>query len=136
MDIAINYWSVLAAAVVNMIVGMIWYGPVFGKTWQKLMGFTEESMKNMPLSPMQAMIGGLVSALIMACVLSKFTIIYGAVGVAGAWGLAFMIWFGFYMTETAGSWLWEGRSFKLFLFNASERLVALFAMLLVLVLWN
>lgn len=39
------------AALVPMIVGSIWYGPLFGKAWMKEMGFTEESMKNgnMPL---------------------------------------------------------------------------------------
>jgi len=135
MEFVINYWAVLVAALVYMFVGMFWYGFGFGKMWIKMMGFTEESMKSMPLTPMQAMAGGLVTAFIMAFVLAKLTIIYGAIGVAGAWGLAFMIWLGFFFTETAGAWLWEGKSFKLFAFNAAHRLVALFLMALVLVLW-
>lgn len=46
-----NYLAVLGAAFVPMIIGSIWYGPLFGKAWMKEMGFTEETMKNgnMPL---------------------------------------------------------------------------------------
>ncbi len=135
MEITINYLAVLVAAVANMIVGTIWYGPVLGKTWQKLMGFTPESMKNMPLTPAQAMIGGLVTALLMSYVLAHFVFLYGAVDLGGALELAFWVWVGFLATETAGVWLWEGKSSNLFMFNAAERLVAVFLMTIILTLW-
>lgn len=31
MQITINYWKVIGAAVANVAVGALWYGPVFGK---------------------------------------------------------------------------------------------------------
>ena len=37
--ISINYLAVLACAVVAMPVGFLWFGPLFGKTWQRHMGF-------------------------------------------------------------------------------------------------
>lgn len=38
--VPINYLAVIVAAAASMIIGMIWYGPLFGKTWRSLMGFT------------------------------------------------------------------------------------------------
>ncbi|OSY88872.1 hypothetical protein WH52_04200 [Tenacibaculum holothuriorum] len=40
-----NFLMCAVAALVPMIMGSIWYGPLFGKAWMKEMGFTEESMK-------------------------------------------------------------------------------------------
>ncbi len=135
MEIPINYWAVLVAGVANMVVGFLWYGPVFGNMWKRLMGLTDESMKNMPLTATQAIVGGFITALIMAYVLANFAFMAGAMGVSGAFELAFWVWLGFFLTNTAGSFLWEGRPFKLFVLNATEQLVALFAMALILVLW-
>ena len=135
MEFTINYWAVLAAGVVYMVVGFLWYGPVFGKTWKDLMGFTDESMKSMKLGQMQAMFLGFVMALIMAYVLAMYVDASGILDVAGAFGLVFWIWFGFIFTVLAGSFLWEGKPFKLFILNAAEQLVALFLMAVVLVMW-
>ncbi|MBI3341870.1 DUF1761 domain-containing protein, partial [Candidatus Curtissbacteria bacterium] len=38
MEFQINYMAVVAAAVVNMVLGFLWYGPLFGKPWMKMMG--------------------------------------------------------------------------------------------------
>jgi len=40
-----NPWILLIAALVPMLVGTVWYGPLFGKVWMKVNGFTEESLK-------------------------------------------------------------------------------------------
>ena len=134
-SISVNLWPVLAAAVVNMVVGSLWYGPIFGKMWKNLMGFTDESMKSMKLSVSQAMAMGFVTSLIMAYVLSHFVVISGAINAGAAWELAFWIWLGFMATTSAGGFIWEGRPFKLFVLNAAEELVALSLMAWVLVMW-
>lgn len=41
----VNFLMSALAALIPMIMGSIWYGPLFGKAWMKEMGFTEESMK-------------------------------------------------------------------------------------------
>ncbi len=136
MQITINFWAVLIAAIVNIVVGSLWYGPLFGKMWKGLMGFTDESMKSMKLSAAHAMVGGLITALVMAYVLNHFAVLTGVVGLDGAWQLAFWIWLGFMMTVSAGSFLWEGKPLKLFLLNAGQQLVSIFLMAVVLVLWK
>ena len=134
MDISISWVAVFVAAVANMAVGFVWYGPLFGKMWQSLMGFNEESMKNMPLTAKQAISGGFVTALIMSYVLAHFAYLSGVDTVSGGLQLAFWVWLGFIATASASSFLWEGKPFKLFVLNAVEQLVALSLMVCV-ILW-
>ena len=127
----------MGAAIANMIVGMLWYGPVFGKTWRKLMGFSETDMKKMPLTAGQAIAGGTITALLMSYILAHEAFVWGSfMGESGtvffAFMLAFWPWLGFVATTQAGSFLWEGKSFKLFAFNAAASMVSMFAMALVL----
>lgn len=41
-----NFYIVFITALIPMVIGSIWYGPLFGKTWMDQMGFTEESLKD------------------------------------------------------------------------------------------
>jgi len=40
-----NPYILLLAGLVPIIVGFVWYGPLFGKPWMRVNGFTEESLK-------------------------------------------------------------------------------------------
>ncbi|MCA0348736.1 MAG: DUF1761 domain-containing protein [Flavobacterium sp.] len=40
-----NFLAILVAALSTLIVGFVWYGPLFGKVWMKENGFSEEEMK-------------------------------------------------------------------------------------------
>lgn len=132
----INYWAVLAAAVAHVAIGMLWYGPVFGKQWMGLMGFTPESMKSMKLTVNQAIAGGFITALVMAYVLAWFVLLLNPQGASGALTLAFWIWLGFFATVQAGSFLWEGKSANLFFLNTAHSLISLGVMTLILTLWQ
>ena len=137
MDIAVNYWAVLGAALLAYAVGAWWYSPLgFGKQWMAMMGFTPDSMRKMPLTPAQAMSLGAVTMLLMAYVLAHFSVILGAAGVAASLTLGFWIWLGFIIPVIAGGWLWEGKSAKLFAFNAAYQLLSIEIMALVLGLWR
>lgn len=129
MDAIINIWAVLGATIATMIIGTLWYGPVFGKTWKRLMGFTDESMKAMTMSPIVAMLGMLVLSFVMNYALahaivfgSAYTSIYGVMG--GVTG-AFWYWLGFVLPLTSGVYLWEGKSWKLWGLNALYYFVVL-----------
>ena len=41
----INFIGVAIAGIIGMAVGFSWYGPIFGKLWVKLMGFTNEEIE-------------------------------------------------------------------------------------------
>ena len=117
MEITINYYAVIAAALANMVIGFLWYGPVFGKYWKGLMGFTDESMKAMKMTPLMAMVGGFITALIMAYVLAHFIILGGAGNIATGAQIGFWIWLGFVSTVLLGSVLWENKSWNLYKYN-------------------
>lgn len=126
----INYLAVIVAAVASFVVGFLWYGPVFGKKWMAMMNFTPESMKSMKLTPTQAMIKGFVITLISVWAISTFVSM--GLSVSGAAMLTLLAWLAFTMPTTLGAYLWEGRSFKLALFNSAYQLVNLFVVILVL----
>lgn len=134
MDIAINLWAVLGAAVVSMVIGTVWYGPLFGKQWMALTGLTKESMKSMSLTPVQAMAGGFAMSLLMAYVLAHFIGALTSVGFNGYF-VGFWVWLGFIMTTQIHSFLWEGKPFRLFTLNALYTLVTYLAMGAVITWW-
>lgn len=42
----VNVWAVVGAAVVNFVIGGLWYSPaLFGKVWMKANGFSETDLK-------------------------------------------------------------------------------------------
>lgn len=132
--IEVNWLAVVLAAVVGFVSGWIWYGPLFGKMWKGMMGFTDESMKAMSMKPVPAMVGGFVAMLVLAYVLAHFMGLLGIVEVWPAMQLACWIWFGFMVTQSIGVWLWEGKPFKLFFLCAAYQFVMLHLMALVLVM--
>lgn len=136
MEVVINYWAVLGAAIANMIVGSLWYGPLFGKAWRKMMGFSPDSMKSMTLTAPQAMVGGFITALLMGYVLAHFVSLIGIIDTTGALQLAFWSWLGLVATTQVGSVLWEGKPWKLFFLNASQSLISIVVMVCILTRWQ
>lgn len=138
--VPVNYWAILASAVWAMVVGSLWYGPLFGKTWMKLMGINKEKIKAMPQNEMAKLYGiQLVGSLAMAFVLSH-AIVFASTylntsGVAAGLQTGFWNWLGFVAPVTIGSVLWEGKSWKLWFLNSGNYLLTLVGMGIILALW-
>ena len=136
MNVAINFWAVLVAAVGSMVVGSVWYGPLFGKQWMKLSGLTEKDLeagkKDMPKTY------GLmyVSSLVMACVLGVFLSNLGITDMAGGAMVGFWAWLGFVATVMFGTVLFEKKSMNLYFLNAAYQLVTLVVMGAILGAWR
>jgi len=125
----INYWAVLVSAVVSMIVGSIWYGPLFGKQFMKSKGFdkmTPEQSEKMKKSMGLTYFGQFVASLVMFFVLAWYvtTSVHG--GAVGGMENAFGLWLGFVVPLAAGEALWGGKK-DLFLISISNMLVTLLA---------
>ncbi len=137
MDIAVNYLAIVAAAVVAYAVGAVWHSPIgFGAMWMELMGLKRDDMGKMPLTATQAMVIGFFVMLLQAFVLAHFVVLVGATTLSTALQLGFWAWLGFLAPTLANSWLWEGKSLKLFGFNAAYALVSVLVMCAVLGLWQ
>lgn len=137
MDISVNYLAIVVATVVAYAVGAVWHSPVgFGKMWMDLMGLKPYDMGKMPLTATQAMVIGFFVMLLQVFVLAHFLVLVGATTLNLALQLGFWVWLGFLAPTLANSWLWEGKSLKLFAFNAAYSLLSILVMVTVLGLWQ
>ena len=120
--IHMNYWAILVAAVVNMLIGAVWYMPmVFAKAWMKVAGLKKSDLKA----------GGyqycvqFFATLLTVYVLSHVLTLVGAMDwMSGALG-GFWAWLGFIATTSIMPVLWEKKSFKQYLINNGEILLML-----------
>lgn len=128
-----NYIELIVAGVASMVVGFVWYGPLFGKMWMKESGVTQAKIdagkKEMPKTYGMMFVGSLITAY----VLSVFIGLAGAADYMSAATVAFWAWLGFVATVMLGSVLFEGRSWNYFGINAGYNLVNMVVMSAVLV---
>lgn len=137
MEFSVNYLAVLVAGIASMVLGYLWYGPLFGKQWMALSGMTDQNMEEAKAKGMGKLyFVAFIGSLVMAYVLAHFVQVWNPVGAAGAFTLAFWTWLGFVATVMLGSVLWEGKSVKLYFLNAVYQLLNIFVMALILVYWG
>lgn len=136
----INYWAVLVAAVANMVLGSLWYGPLFGKPWKAMMGFTQEKMaaakaKGMTTSYVIMIVGSLFMSWVMAhgIILANYLMVSG---VAAGIKVGILNWIGFVAPVTVGAVIWEGKPWKLWYLNSGYYLVGLIMMGIILAVWK
>ncbi len=122
LSVAVNWWAVLVAAGVNMIVGFSWYTPaIFGKTWAKLIGIKMDQMGG-PNPPRTFALTGL-AALLQGYILAHFVAYVGATdGLSGA-TTGVWLWMGFVLTTAGVNTMFAGRPLKLFLIDSGYYLV-------------
>ncbi len=128
----INYLAILIAALGSMVVGYLWYGPLFGKYWRELKGYTPETMKETSVRTI-AFSG--VCSLVTAFVLALFVQYLNPIDVGGAFMLALLAWAGFVVTTHANYVLYEERNVKLYALNLAHHFAAILVASLVITLW-
>ena len=136
----INYWAVLVSALASMVIGSLWYGPLFGKTWMRLASVGHDAMETAKRRGMWKLyLVAFIGSFLMAFTIDHSLIFGNAfLGMSGVWaGLqgAFWLWLGFFVPVTAGAYLWEGKSLKLWTLNAAYYLVVLGVMGMILTAW-
>ena len=104
---AVNILAVLVSAVLAMISGFIWYGPIFGKKWMKLVGMTERSMDNAKSNMSRTYIISFASAMVMAYVLVHFIKFSLADSFVTGMSVGFWSWLGFVATTSLAGYLYS-----------------------------
>ncbi len=141
MEIVINYWAVLLCVVMSIVLGSLWYGPLFGKQWMRLAGIQKpESMTPaIKKSMIQSYVIMAVGSLFMAFVLAHFLFYASAftrmVGIEAGLQGSLWVWLGFVAPVTIGSVLWESKPWKYWFITAGYYLVSLSIMGVILSLW-
>ena len=133
---AVNLVAVLVAAIASMVIGFLWYGPLFGKQWMAMMKIKKSDIAKMKKMAGKNYAWTFIISLVTAYVLAVFIDLAGASTVAAGATIAFWAWLGFVATVTAGSVLWEGKPVKYFLINVLHWLVDLAVVGGILAVWK
>ena len=140
-EVPVNYLAVIASAISNMVVGTLWFGPLFGKQWIAMMGFTKEQIEKAKTAGMQktyamAAVGALLMAYVMSHTLTFASTYMQVSGPSAGGSTGFWMWLGFAVPITMSSVLWEGKSWKLWGLTSGYYLVSLIIMGLILASWR
>jgi hypothetical protein len=124
-NIIINFSAVVGGAIFLFIMGMLWYGPIFGKVWMKIMG-VENMSKEEIAKAQKEMMPMYITQVLLGFVTSYVLYIFVKMSGMGIM-MGFWVWLGFAMPMAAGA-MWDtkkGMAMKKFLIVAGYQLVTL-----------
>ncbi|OGT83726.1 MAG: hypothetical protein A3H91_11560 [Gammaproteobacteria bacterium RIFCSPLOWO2_02_FULL_61_13] len=127
-----NFLAVLLAAVVNFVLGGLWYSPLlFARVWQRESGVTDEQLKtaNMAMIFGLAFVLSLIAALVFALFLGPRPPLSLGLGAGFSAGLCWVA------SSFGINYLFERRSLKLFLINGGYHTLQFTLIGLILSLW-
>ena len=124
--IQVNYLAVLLAAVSAMVVGSLWYGPLFGNMWMKLIGISKSDINKSEMPKLYGIM--FIGALVEAYVLSHFIHYAGAYTLVNGIKTGVWAWLGFVATVMIGNYMFAKRPMNLFYIDCGYALVNLMIM--------
>ena len=142
--IHLNYSAVFIAALAQMVIGFLWFGPIFGKVWAR------EMCKPADFRPsgsemLRATVIQLVAAFLIAWVLAHVVNVWrpsvwgvGQDGPAWTYGFyaGFFVWLGFFVPLMLSALAWGGRTWKLFFIDAAGNFILLQVSGMILAFWR
>ena len=132
--VSINYLAVISCGIIALIIGAIWYGPLFGKQWAKEHGFNEEDLKKNS-NPAKTYGIAAIAHVVAAYVLAYLMGYLNAYSVSGALHTAFWSWLGFVFLPFFINSLFTRYSFKLVAIETGYFLLFFIAAALIIGLW-
>lgn len=116
----LNFFAVLVAAISSFLVGSIWYSPIlFGKMWMKELNFTDEDLRKGNVTKMYIL--SFIVAVIIALNLAFF--IGNDAGLIWGMTAGFLAGFGWVAMAIGLTYLFEGKSLRLYLINAGYHVI-------------
>jgi len=141
-DIHLNFLAIGIAIFASFMLGFVWYSFLFGKAWQKEMGFTEKMEINKAMM-IRSLLLNLIGTTLMVWVFSHNIAAWDPktwghessfVSPAGAaLSAAIFTWLGFYVPQDLNKVSFHMRSWKLFFIDTSYNLMTLLISAFVLV---
>lgn len=131
----INYLAVLVCALVPMLIGALWYGPIFGKAWMEAVGKTEEEIKK-DFNPAKTYGLTVATNFVVAYALARILGYTGASSIGEGLMIALLCWMGFVAGTFYINNLFEGKPTKLILINIFYHLVVILVYSVILSAWK
>lgn len=106
---SLNWVAIVGLTLLGFILGPIWYGPLFGKTWAKIHGMDcdmdEATKKKMMKGMWKLMLSEFISTFLMttglACIIRAIPEYSGIQS-------AFMVWLAFVLPMSVSNIIWGG----------------------------
>jgi len=134
---SVSIVAIIGSGISSMILGSAWYGPLFGKTWTTLEGWTEADIEQGKKQNMAKTYGiQFVGSLVFAAVLGMFARTIGALTLTDGLVVGFWAWLGFALPLLLGSVLWNGKPWKLYALHAGYNLVQFALIGAIVTLWG
>jgi hypothetical protein len=112
-DIELNIFAVALASVLAMVLGAIWYGPLFGKAWMQVIGTSDmdaEAKKAMQSKAMPLYVIQFLLILMQVTLIALLTVFFD-------WAVSLLAMAFFYVAfivpTLAGSAMWNNDSAKI-----------------------
>ncbi len=138
--INVNYWAIASGAVLSMVIGAIWYGPLFGKKWMEIVGVNStdlEARKKMQKSAGLLYVVQFILTLFQVFILAH---LIADTELVGGLERSLWIWAAFIIPTLAGAVMWTNESGKLkwarFLIQGGYQLVIFILFGLLLQYWK
>lgn len=111
--ITVNYWAIATGAVLSMVIGAIWYGPIFGRKWAELLGADmsdPETKKKMQKTAGPLYFVQFIMTLFQVMVLAHLV---ADTRLAGGIERSLWIWAAFVIPTLAGAVMWTNERGRL-----------------------
>src|SRR5260221_5393038 len=134
-----NYLAIIVAAIVNVIIGSLWYSPaLFAKPWAKAAGMKKEDMEKGYKMGASMYVAPLITALISSFILAWFIKALNVMSLMSGLQIGFLGWLGFTTTaQVLNSWVFSGGKPKeLYIINTTYHLVVFCVMGAILGAWR
>lgn len=137
-EVSVNWLAIIVATIVAMAIGYVWYGPLLGEKWMKLVKLSKNKVQSDWQKPMIIM---LLFAFVQAFILSHF-IAYAGFFYPDMSGLgigmitAFWALVGFTLNSTIMSNMFARRPDELTKIEAGYQIVSLLVMGAIIGLWR
>jgi hypothetical protein len=131
MNVEVNWIAIIIATISTMIVGSIWYGPLFGKIWTRLANVkTDPDFKGakVVLTYLKAFLSSLLSAVVLAYVVAMIHRGSTDTYFVDAIFVGLMLWAGFTAARIFMHDLFEARPTQLTALTVAHELVTIIIM--------
>lgn len=107
-----NLLAILVAAACGFLVGGIWYGPLFGKAWQREVGLSDDELKNANMLKIYGttFLFSILSAVFLGHMLAHF----GEMSLRSTMMISIGVALGFIVPAIGTNYLFSRKSGKLF----------------------
>lgn len=128
---SINWLAVLVGVVVSNGLGFLWYGPLFGKTWLRLIGKRAEEIESDPGMYMKTALASAVAMIALNLAVAAF----GATTFLAGFIVGVVVFIGFGATGTYVYTTFEGPPESVWLLYAAYQVIVFAVMGGVFALW-